>query len=151
MDIRRKWPDFNEYGDLPVGIHQATLTEVIEHFGKGSLQRQRVAERLVRIYELAHSIGKVARFVIYGSFVTAKLKPDDVDIFLLMDDSFDKEQTSGETAMVFDHLTTEHKTGASVFWMRRLSVLDSEQEFIEHWQLKRDLTRRGIVEVMSRD
>jgi hypothetical protein len=63
----KNWPEFNEHGDLPVGIHQATLTEVIGHFGKGSLQRRQVAERLIHIYNLAHSTGHVARFIVYGS------------------------------------------------------------------------------------
>lgn len=146
-----KWPEFNEHGDLPVGIHQATLAEVIEHFGTGSLQRRNIAERLMRIYELAHNTAQVARFIVYGSFVTAKPLPNDVDIFLLMGDAFDQSQMSGETAMIFHHLTTENKIGASVFWMRRLSIPDSEQKLIEHWQIKRDHTRRGIVEVTSRD
>ena len=124
---------------------------MIEHFGRGSLQREQVAERLVRIFELAHATGQVARFIVYGSFVTAKPAPNDIDIFLLMGDAFDKSQTSGETATVFDQLTTENKIGASVFWMRRLSIPDTERELIEHWQLKRDKTRRGIVEVISHD
>jgi hypothetical protein len=68
-----------------------------------------------------------------------------------VEDTFDKSQTSGEAATSFDHLTTENNTGASVFWMRRLSILDSEQELIEHWQIKRDKTRRGIVEVTGLD
>ncbi|MGA9997306.1 MAG: hypothetical protein WBP93_17950 [Pyrinomonadaceae bacterium] len=147
----KEWPEFNEHGDLPVGIYQATLAEVIEHFGRSSLQRQRVAQRLIRIYDLAHATGLVARFIIYGSFVTSKSSPNDVDIFLLMDDAFDKNQTFDEVNALFDHMTTEVNTGASVFWMRRLSILDSEQELIEHWQIRRDKFKRGIVEVISRD
>jgi hypothetical protein len=147
----REWPEFNEHGDLPVGIHQATLAEVVDHFGSGVLQRRIVAQRLTRIYDLAHSTGQVARFIIYGSFITAKRSPNDVDIFLLMEDTFDKSLTSGETATLFDHLTTETNIGASIFWIRRLSILDSEQEMIEHWQFKRDQTKRGIVEVIGRD
>ncbi|MDT5123458.1 MAG: hypothetical protein QOC96_2940 [Acidobacteriota bacterium] len=147
----KEWPEFNEHGDLPIGIHQATLTEVMEHFGRSSVQRRHIAERLLHIYDLAYSTGHVARFIVYGSFVTAKPSPNDVDIFLLMDDTFDKDQTSGEIAALFDYLTTEHGLGASVFWIRRLSILDSEREMVEHWQIKRDLTKRGIVEVISRD
>ncbi len=33
----KQWPEFNEYGDLPPGIHPATLAEVIEHFGQATL------------------------------------------------------------------------------------------------------------------
>jgi hypothetical protein len=147
----KQWPDFNEHGDLPVGIHQATLAEVIEHFGRSSVQRRHVAERLARIYHLAHSTGHIARFIVYGSFITAKPNLNDVDIFLLMNDAFDKEQTTGEVRKLFEHLEAEHDIGASIFWIRRSSILDNERQMIEHWQLKRDLTKRGIVEVTVND
>lgn len=147
----KEWPDFNEHGDLPVGIYQATLTEIIERFGLKTLQRRIVAQRLIRIYDLTHDTGQVARFIIYGSFITAKPSPNDVDVFLLMKDTFDKSQMPVEISALFDHLTTENNIGVSLFWMRRISILDSEQELIEHWQIKRDKTRRGIVEVIGRD
>ena len=40
--------------------------------------------------------------------------------------------------------------GASVFWIRpALLVLETLEEFIAHWQITRDQTRRGIVEVRA--
>src|SRR5262245_53418411 len=48
----KQWPDFNQDGDLPPGIHQATVTEILEHFGKGTPQRRIVARRLERICTL---------------------------------------------------------------------------------------------------
>jgi hypothetical protein len=146
-----KWPEFNEHGDLPVGIYQVTLAEVIEHFGGGSLQRQQVAERLVRIYDLANSTGQVARFIIYGSFVTAKSNPNDVDIFILMEDSFVPARVKGDAAIVFDHIAVHDREQASVFWATRRGVLGGEQSALEDWQYKRGNTKRGIVEVASRD
>jgi hypothetical protein len=41
--------------------------------------------------------------------------------------------------------------GASVFWLRRLAALGDEEAAIEHWQIKRDGTRRDIVEVAPDD
>ena len=51
------WPDFNELGDLPVGIYRARIADVVAHFGRGSAQRAAVTARLERIYELARSSG----------------------------------------------------------------------------------------------
>ena len=65
-------PAFNKEGDLPPGVHSATLREVLERFGQGSVQRCAVAERLTRVYQLVTSTGQLARFVVFGSFVTAK-------------------------------------------------------------------------------
>jgi len=47
--------------------------------------------------------GQMARFVIFGSFVTAKREPNDVDVVLLMEDAFDLAAVTGEAALVFDH------------------------------------------------
>lgn len=87
----------------------------------------------------------------FGSFVTAKPDPGDVDIFMLMENSFDSNQVRGEAAIIFDHLAVQNVEGASVFWIRRLAAIGGEQEVLEHWQIKRDKTQRGIVEVISDD
>jgi hypothetical protein len=141
-------PPFDDTGDLPVGVHQATLAVVLQRFGAGTSQRQHVAERLRRVYALATGTGHVARFVVFGSFVTAKPDPNDVDLFLLMDDRFDPASLSSEAAAVFDHSEAQHQFGATVFWMRRAAALDGEEVEVVHWQTKRDRTRRGIVEVV---
>lgn len=147
----KEWPEFDIKGDLPVGIYQATLTEILQHFGTGTAQRVRLGQQLERIYMLAHSTGKVARFIVFGSFVTAKPVPGDVDIFLLMEDSFDVTQVHGEAALVFDQQKAQNALGASIFWIRKQMIISNEQEAVEDWQIKRDKSRRGIVEVIHND
>jgi Family of unknown function (DUF6932) len=78
-------PPFTESGDLPVGVHRATLRDVIERFGRGWRQRVAVASRLARVDELAAKTRQVRTFVVFGSFVTAKPEPEDVDVFLVME------------------------------------------------------------------
>jgi hypothetical protein len=145
----KEWPPLNNSGDLPPGIHPAALTEVIERFGKSTPRRATVARRLERIHSLVRAAGHVARFIIFGSFITAKTEPNDVDIFLLMDDNFDVSKVTGEAAILFDHLAAQNYEGASIFWLRRAGALGGEQAAIEDWQIKRDGTRRGIVEVRA--
>ncbi len=147
----KEWPKFNERGDLPIGIHRATLAEVIARFGIGSFQRAMLALRLERIYSLASQTGKVARFIIFGSFVTTKIYPQDVDIFLLMDDTFDVGEVKGEAAIIFNHMTAQDYEGASIFWVRRLAAFGGEDNAVAFWQTKRNGEKRGIVEVISND
>ena len=146
----KQWPAFNSEGDLPPGLHSATVEEVRRHFGETS-RRAVMAERLTRIYRLAHATGHLARFIIFGSFITAKSEPRDVDIFLLMEDSFDVRNVSNEARLVFDQAAAQNSLGASVFWIRRAAALDGEEATISHWQIKRDGARRGIVEVIAHD
>lgn len=90
-------PAFDNRGDLPVGVHQATVTEVVDHFGSGTPQRELVTNRLVHIYALAQWTGKLLRFVIFGSYVTAKPEPNDVDIILVMADNSEVAECDEQT------------------------------------------------------
>ena len=147
----KKWSKFNKNGDLPKGIHKASLSDVIEHFGKGNFQRAILTQRLHRIYDLAVETGQTARFIIFGSFVTDKPNPQDLDIFLLMEDTFDIRQVTGGARILFDHMVAQNYEGSSIFWLRRMAALDGEETAIEHWQIKRDGKKRGIVEVLKID
>jgi hypothetical protein len=142
-------PAFNEEEDLPPGVHRATLSHVLERFGGGSVQRCAVADRLNRIYHLVASTGQLARFIVFGSFVTAEPEPNDVDIVLLMEDTFDLASVTGEAALVFQHMEADAHFGASVFWAKRSGAIGGEQAMIEYWQARREGGLRGIVEIVG--
>ena len=63
-----------------------------------------------------------------------------------MEDSFDVRQVSSEARLAFDHADAQNRLGASVFWIRRAAALGGEEATIAHWQIKRDGSKRGIVE-----
>jgi hypothetical protein len=107
-----------------------------------------VAARLERIYSLAAATGYLARFIVFGSFVTDKPEPNDVDVFLLMNDAFDFAQLTGELRLLFDHAAAQAHFGASVFWLRRLAAFEGEQKAVEYWQVKRGGDYRGIIEII---
>jgi hypothetical protein len=143
-------PEFNEAGDLPEGMHSATLAEVVARFGVGSARRQEVTDRLVRIHELALRTGELDRLVIFGSYVSDTAEPNDVDVVLVMHDGFHPDQCPPESAALFDHARATAELGASVFWIRPGMLLgESLDDFLAHWQIKRDGRRRGLVEVKS--
>jgi hypothetical protein len=143
-------PEFTESGDLPTGVHAASLAETLARFGTPSDRRKLLGHRLERIYQIAVQTDHLARFVVFGSFVTDKLEPNDVDVFMIMDDNFDMGSLVGEARLLFiDHGTAQDHFGCSVFWMRRMAAVGGEQAAIEDWQIKRDGTERGIVEITS--
>ena len=78
------------------------MQQVLSRFGKGTRQRIAAAQRLERIYRVAIATGQVARFVVFGSFITAKSEPADVDVFVLMETS-SIWALDGETRVLFDH------------------------------------------------
>jgi len=142
-------PELTDSGELPIGIHSATLHETLVRFGSGHPQRVAVGERLERIYRIAAASGHLSRFIVFGSFVTDKSDPKDVDVVLVMSDSFDGDRLQGESALLFDHAAADAHFGASVFWVRRLAALGGEQSLVEYWQAKRGGGKRGIIEVVG--
>ena len=66
-------PSLNTNGDIPEGIHAATLDEVFAAFGNANSGRGALFQRLERIHGIAARTGHLARFVVFGSFVTDKL------------------------------------------------------------------------------
>ena len=116
-------PDVTEIGDLPIGVHTATLSEATQRFGVESGRRQHLAQRLRRVFEIAQGTGHVARFVVFGSFITSKHDPNDVDIFMVMDDEFDISALGGDTRLLFQHAAAQSHFGCSVFWVRRLAAI----------------------------
>ena len=138
-------PAFDSCGDLPVGVHPATLAEVIARFGQGTPQRELITARLVHIYELARATGKLLRFVIFGSYVTEKSAPNDIDIILVMADNFEVAECDERIKPLFDHLRAQQVFGASVFSIRpSTALLGSVDEFIAYWQIRRASCRERV-------
>ena len=140
-------PDFTATGDLPVGVHRVSLPEALFRFGTGSKRRRRLALRLERVFRLATDTGHLARFIVFGSFITTKPEPNDVDVFMVMDDDFDVAALPREARLLYDHTAAQTHFGCSVFWLRRLAAFGGEEVTIEYWQVKRDGTKRGLIEI----
>jgi len=99
---------------------------------------------LKQVYELAAGTGCLKSFYVFGSFVSATPEPRDVDVVLVMTRDFRSEQCPREARPLFSHLDAQARYGASVFWFREGAL---PQEFLDVWQVKRDGTLRGILEV----
>lgn len=54
--------------------------------------------------------------------------PNDVDVFLLMEDAFNLSGLLGDARILFDHPAAQAYFGASVFWLRRLSAFPGEED-----------------------
>jgi hypothetical protein len=71
---------------LPEGVHDCTIDEVAEAFGRfwRTDQRIRLTERLREFVAAAGRSGVVAAVVIDGSYVTAKEVPNDIDVLVAL-------------------------------------------------------------------
>jgi len=77
-------------------------------------------------------------------------QPNDVDAVLIMADDFRFQDCTGEVRRLFIHDQAAKEFAASVFWVRPSAILKGTlAEFIASWQVKRDKSLRGIVEVTA--
>ena len=95
-------PDFEEDGNLPEGIYPLRRAELAQHFAT-TPRRRVLLERLLYLYTLADVTGFLERFVVFGSFVTTKPEPGDLDIILVMRTGFQSSQAPLESRPLFDH------------------------------------------------
>jgi hypothetical protein len=75
-------PPFDEFGNLPPGIHPCDRDELVATFGTGSPEREVETEELLDFLDWARSVN-VRRVIINGSYVTTTIAPNDVDVVIL--------------------------------------------------------------------
>jgi hypothetical protein len=83
-------PPLDEDGNLPPGVYQVALEEVVARFGRGSQERAVEAAELTDFVRWARQNG-VKRLLVGGSFVSAKAAPNDVDIVILPGKGFEEQ------------------------------------------------------------
>lgn len=140
-------------GYLLPGIHKAALDEITQRFGISTSRRQVLADRLRELLHVVQATGQLRRVFIWGSFVTAKPFPRDLDVFLLMKAGFDTVLANlpPEQRQAFDHERAQLVFEADVFWATEAIGEEELTSWLEVYQFSRDMSQRGIVEVMIDD
>jgi hypothetical protein len=141
-------PALNSEGNLPEGVHLATEDEVFARFATPSARRQWLGEQLRSLLALAKATGQLARVFLWGSFVTDKEIPNDLDILLVMSTEFAIETVPTPAHVVFDHVQARLRFQADVFWTKASLDLQVLHLWLDTYQTGKDFTRRGIVEVL---
>jgi len=140
-------PEFNVDGNLPEGIHSGSAEEFLDRFATHSARRKWLGERLKEIFAVANSTGKIERIFVWGSFVTAKESPNDVDLLLMMSEDFQLDAVPAESKHLFDYITARVRFNADIFWCKASIGEQALSLLLETYQLAKDFKRRGIVEV----
>ena len=77
-------PELTPNETLPPGIHAATLAEIVEQHGAGSEARERQGRLLQLIVEVARNYPTIKRILVWGSFITSKAEPNDLDYSIVV-------------------------------------------------------------------
>jgi predicted nucleotidyltransferase len=111
-------PAFNTDGNLPEGIHRTSDSEVIARFATATARRQWLGERLRSLLALAKSTSKLERVFLWGSFVSDKALPNDLDVVLVVADDFSLDPVPIQCRVGFDHAQARIYFHADVFWIK---------------------------------
>jgi hypothetical protein len=141
-------PVFNADGNLPEGIHRAAEDEVIKRFATTTARRKWLGDRLRSLLALAKSTGKLERVFLWGSFVTEKSLPNDLDVLLIFADDFSLDSAPIQCGVLFDHTQARIHFHADVFWAKAGIGGDILRLWLDTYQSGKDFKRRGIVEVV---
>ena len=90
---------------------------------------------------------KVARVFIWGSFVTAKPSPKDLDILLLMEEDFEVDGIAAPAQAVFDSVRAKLLFESDVFSARSSIGQEMLDLWLDTYQTSRSFRKRGIVEL----
>jgi len=140
-------PELTDVGELPPGVHLSGWQEFQSRFGGSSPRRVWLSGRLRALLELAATNGKLRRIFIWGSFVTAKPSPKDLDILLIMDEDFEVEGIAAPAQAVFDSVRAKLLFESDVFWARASIGSEMLDLWLDTYQTSRSFRKRGIVEL----
>ena len=144
-------PSLTAGGELPPGVHSATLKEVEAVFGLNNDRRQLLMKGLKGALDLLKA-GKVSKVFIDGSFVSDKDEPNDVDgcwsrvgaVASKLDSRF--WDFADVTDMRAKRQSLKQDFGID-FYMAESIESGSGKHFPEFFQTNRDGQAKGIIEV----
>jgi hypothetical protein len=140
-------PDLTFEGDLPIGVHVARWEEFSSPFGASTPRRVWLLGRLHTVLSLAASTGKLSRVFVWGSFVTGKASPKDVDVLLILDEGFELQHVRSAARAIFDSVQARLLYESDVFWARDSIGSETLKLWLETDQISGSFRKRGIVEL----
>jgi hypothetical protein len=139
-------PPFRDDGYLPIGVHRSTEAEVTFRFGSQGRRRRRLVVRLRRWIQLGRAIG-AQRLLVDGSFVTAKLEPNDIDAVMFVPDDFSTQlENEFEAALELNEMFLTRQP-EELFPAENESIWDNWCEFFGRTR-ETDKRRKGLVEIL---
>jgi hypothetical protein len=112
-----------------------------------SPRRKWLGQRFKELLNAAQATGHLRRIFIWGSFVTNKESPNDLDILLVMSENFQLDQIPEDCKAPFDHTKAKLRFNADVFWAKESIGETVLALWLDTYQTSRDFKRKGIVEV----
>ena len=134
-------PDFNELGNLPPGIFNVSLDDVIQRFRvPRSIRRKDLTVNLVSFIRFVEQFAIIV--YVDGSYITSKLSPDDIDLLVILPDDFDFDSSEARRlkGYIFDK-----KNRLDIYALCQTCHRRKIQEYLELFTHDREFNQKGII------
>src|SRR5207248_7615526 len=115
---------------------------------RSSPRRLWLLSRLRTLLDLAGGSGELRRLFVWGSFVTEKPAPRDLDILLIMSEDFEVDRLATSAQAVFDSTRAKLLFESDVFWARSSIGDEVLDVWLDTYRTSRSFRKRGIVELV---
>ncbi len=125
----------------------ASLDDLRIRFGTSTPQRQFLFRQVEIIIDQLLVTKSAKQVYLFGSFVSGKASPNDVDLLVVMKASFSTTQVSGKVSELFQHDVCRIRYHADLFWVTEAVGNARIEDLLEVFSRDREGRTQSIVEV----
>lgn len=144
-------PELDAEGNLPAAIHAASLAEVVQRFGTRGEAREGFGRLLTDVVNAAKLYPTIKRVLVWGSFVSAKAEPRDLDYSVVVSVDHRGSLVAAEHRRFLVPVDARAYYGIDKGYFAIPDYpLEHYQSRLEFMLQRRDGGARGIVEISLR-
>jgi len=123
------------------------LDEFAKQYGASTPRRQFLFNQARSVISLLRATGQAKRVFVFGSFVSEKTNPNDVDFFVVMAASFTTSHLKGKIAEVFQNEVCRIRYGVDLFWVTETIGESHIQDMLDVFSRDRQQQHQPTVEI----
>ena len=125
----------------------ASLDGIRIRFGTSTPRRQFLFRQLEIIIDQLLVTRNVGQIYLFGSFVSGKASPNDVDLLVVMNAGFSTIQIGGKVLELFQHDVCMIRYHADLFWVTEAVGNARIEDLLEVFSRDREGRTQSVVEV----
>jgi predicted nucleotidyltransferase len=125
----------------------AALDDLRIRFGASTPRRQFLFRQLEIVIDQLRVTGSLKQVYLFGSFVSGKASPNDVDLIVVMKAGFSTTQLGGKVLELFQHDLCRIRYHADLFWVTEAVGRASIEDLLEVFSRDREGRAQSVIEV----
>ena len=125
----------------------ASLDDLRILFGTSTPRRQFLFRQLEIVIDQLLITRSVKQIYLFGSFVSGKASPNDVDLLVVMNAGFSTTQLGGKVLELFQHDVCRIRYQADLFWVTEVVGNARIEDLLEVFSRDREGRTQSVIEV----